>query len=150
MTRKIVVDSVVFLCILLFVYAALTKLLDYQKFAIQLGQSPMLTHFARFLAWSVPGGELLISLLLIFQATRLAGFYAAFSLMTMFTTYIVVASRFSDYVPCSCGGIIQNMSWTQHLLFNLVFLFLITVAILLHANTENQKVHSHQTEGIAP
>lgn len=150
MTRKIVVDIVVFLCILLFVYAALTKLLDYQKFAIQLGQSPMLTHYARLLVWVVPGVEVLISVLLIFQRSRITGLYAAFGLMTMFTTYIIIASRFSDYVPCSCGGIIQNMSWTQHLLFNLAFLFLITVAILLHANTENQKVHSHQTEGIAP
>lgn len=148
MTRKIVVDSVVFLCILLFVYAALTKLLDYQKFAIQLGQSPMLTDFARFLAWSVPGVELLISLLLIFRATRLVGFYAALSLMTMFTSYIVLASRFSDYVPCSCGGIIQNMSWTQHLIFNLVFLSLIVIAILLYTTTSNYKVLSHETNRV--
>lgn len=146
MIRKIVVDIVVFSCILLFVYAALTKLLDYQKFAIQLGQSPMLTDFARFLAWSVPGVELLISLLLIFRATRLVGFYAALSLMTMFTSYIVLASRFSDYVPCSCGGIIQNLTWTQHLIFNLVFFLLVVIAILLYPNTLNHKVLSHENK----
>lgn len=148
MTRKLIVDIIIFLCILLLVYAAVSKLLDYMKFVVQLGQSPMLTHFARFLAWSVPGVELLISLLLIFQTTRLAGFYAAFSLMTMFTTYIVLASRFSDYVPCSCGGIIQNMSWTQHLIFNLVFLSLIVIAILLYTSTSNHKVPTYETNRV--
>ncbi len=148
MIRKIVVDIAAFSYILLFVYAALTKLLDYQKFVVQLGQSPMLTDFARFLAWSIPGVEMLISLLLIFQTTRLTGFYAAFSLMTMFTTYIVLASRFSDYVPCSCGGIIQNMSWAQHLIFNLVFLLLVVIAILLYTTTSNHKVLSHETNGV--
>jgi uncharacterized membrane protein YphA (DoxX/SURF4 family) len=148
MIRKIVLDIAFFSCILLFVYAALTKLLDYQKFVVQLGQSPMLTDFAWFLAWLVPGVELFISLLLIFQTTRLAGFYAAFSLLTMFTTYIVLASRFSDYVPCSCGGIIQNLSWAQHLIFNLVFLSLVAIAILLYTTTSKHKVLSHETNGV--
>ena len=150
MTRKLIVDIIIFLCILLLVYAAVSKLLDYTKFVVQLGQSPMLSEFARFLAWSVPGVELLISLLLIFQTTRLAGFYAAFSLMTMFTTYIVLASRFSDYVPCSCGGIIQNVSWTQHLIFNLVFLSLIVIAILLDTTSSNHKVLTHETNRVIP
>ena len=145
MTRKFIVDITVFLNIMLFVYAALTKLLDYQKFAIQLGQSPMLTHYARLLVWAVPGVEVLISVLLIFQRSRITGLYAAFGLMTMFTTYIIIASRFSDYVPCSCGGIIQNLTWTQHLIFNLVFLSLNVIAILLHTNTSNHKVFSYET-----
>lgn len=148
MIRKIVVDIVVFLYILLFVYAALTKLLDYQKFAIQLGQSPMLTHYSRLLAWAVPEVELLISVLLIFQRIRITGLYSAFGLMTMFTTYIVLASRFSEYVPCSCGGIIQNLTWTQHLIFNLVFLSLVVIAILLYTTTSNHKVLSHETNRV--
>lgn len=132
MTRKITVDIVVFLYILLFVYAALTKLLDYQKFVVQLGQSPILTHYAVLLAWAVPFLELVISTLLIIPRTRLTGLYAAFSLMVMFTTYIVLASRFSDYVPCSCGGVLEGMTWTQHLIFNAVFVLLGLAAIIVH------------------
>ncbi|GIL23981.1 MAG: hypothetical protein BroJett042_24940 [Bacteroidota bacterium] len=134
MTRKIAVDIVVFSYILLFVYAALTKVLDYQKFVVQLGQSPILTNYAQVLAVVVPFIELGISLMLIFPKTRLKGLYAAFGLMVMFTTYIVLASRFSDYVPCSCGGVLEGMTWTQHLIFNTVFVLLALIGILLQPN----------------
>lgn len=134
MTRKIAVDIVVFSYILLFVYAALTKLLDYQKFVVQLGQSPILTNYAQVLAVVVPFIELGISLMLIFPKTRLKGLYAAFGLMVMFTTYIVLASRFSDYVPCSCGGVLEGMTWTQHLIFNTAFVLLALIGILLQPN----------------
>lgn len=134
MTRKIAVDIVVFSYIMLFVYAALTKLLDYQKFVVQLGQSPILTDYAQVLAVVVPFIELGISLMLIFPKTRLKGLYAAFGLMVMFTTYIVLASRFSDYVPCSCGGVLEGMTWTQHLIFNTVFVLLALIGILLQPN----------------
>jgi uncharacterized membrane protein YphA (DoxX/SURF4 family) len=135
MPRKIAVDIVVSLYILLLVYAALTKLLDYQKFVIQLGQSPILTRHAILLAWAVPFIELAISALLILPRTRLSGLYVAFSLMVMFTTYIILASRFSDYVPCSCGGVLEDMTWTQHLIFNGVFILLGLAAILLYPGT---------------
>lgn len=137
MTRKIAVDIVVFSYILLFVYAALTKLLDYQKFVVQLGQSPILTNYAQVLVVVIPFIELGISLMLIFPKTRLKGLYAAFGLMVMFTTYIVLASRFSDYVPCSCGGVLEGMTWTQHLIFNTVFVLLALIGILLQPNIRN-------------
>lgn len=140
MTRKIAVDIVVFLYILLLVYAALTKLMDYQKFVVQLGQSPILTQYANLLAVAVPLLELVISTLLIIPQARQAGLYGGFCLMVTFTTYIVLASRFSDYVPCSCGGVLEGMTWTQHLIFNVVFVLLGLAAIMLHpqnAGTQN-------------
>jgi hypothetical protein len=139
MTRKISVDIAVFLYISLFVYAALSKLLDYREFNLQLSQSPILTAFANHLAWAIPAIELVIATLLVFSTTRLAGLYASFSLMTSFTTYIILASRFSDHVPCSCGGVIQNLSWSQHLVFNSSFLVLLIVAIVLYPMDEALK-----------
>ncbi|MEJ0031509.1 MAG: MauE/DoxX family redox-associated membrane protein [Bacteroidota bacterium] len=41
--------------------------------------------------------------------------------MVMFTAYIVVITRFSEYTPCSCGGVLEKMSWDQHLVFNIGF-----------------------------
>lgn len=149
MARKITVNIVVFLCILLLVYAAVSKLLDYEKFTVQLGQSPMLTKYAETFVWFVPLVELIISALLIIPKARIIGLYAAFSLMTMFTTYIILASRFNDFVPCSCGGVIQNMSWEQHLLFNAAFLFLILIGILLCIRDEDINVQPYQTLGSA-
>jgi uncharacterized membrane protein YphA (DoxX/SURF4 family) len=132
MKRKIAIEIICSLFILLFVYAALTKLLDYEKFVAQLGQSPILTDYANLLAVVVPFIELVISMLLILPRARLAGLFAAFSLMVMFTTYIIIASRFSDYVPCSCGGVLEGMTWSQHLIFNIAFVVLALIAIMFH------------------
>jgi uncharacterized membrane protein YphA (DoxX/SURF4 family) len=117
----------------LFVYAAVSKLLDYEKFKAQIGQSPMLTDYADWIAWIVPAAELIISLMFSFYRLRLAALYASFALMVTFTTYIIVVTNFSTHVPCSCGGILENLGWTEHLVFNIVFVLLAATGIYLHA-----------------
>lgn len=129
--RHALSEIILFLCVALFVYAAATKLLDLEKFVVQIGQSPILTSYKRILAWLVPGLEFVIAALMIIPKTRLAGLYAFFGMMTMFTFYIVLASRFSTYIPCSCGGVLENMSWTQHLYFNVFFMVISGVGVML-------------------
>jgi len=129
------------LFILLFVYAAVSKLVDYQKFQVQLGQSPMLTFYANSIAWVIPALEIIISLLLITPKWQLTGLYASFSLMAMFSAYIVAIINFSEYIPCSCGGVLQNMSWNEHLVFNTVFLLLALCGILLHSKSNKAQTN---------
>ncbi|WP_254088745.1 MauE/DoxX family redox-associated membrane protein [Dawidia soli] len=126
-----IIEIICALFIILFVYAALTKLLDYEKFRIQIGQSPLLTAFAGWIAWIVPVTEFLISIMLVFVRLRLVGLYAAFSLMVMFTTYIVCILTLSLYIPCSCGGVLEKLGWKEHLIFNIVFIILAAVAVLI-------------------
>jgi len=131
MKRNLIIEIIACLLIILFVYAGVAKLIDYDKFTAQIGQSPMLTRLAGFLAWFVPVTEILISLLLAFGRTRLIGLYFSFGLLTTFTVYIVIATHFSDYVPCSCGGVIEHMTWSQHLVFNASFLLMTAFAIII-------------------
>ena len=131
--KKIALEIICFLFILLFTYAAVTKLMDYQKFTVQIGQSPLLTDFAGVLAWAVPGVELLIAGMLAITRLRLIGLYAAFSLMVMFTAYIIAILQFSDSIPCSCGGVLEAMGWTEHLIFNIGFVLLGFTGIVLHS-----------------
>jgi hypothetical protein len=134
--REVLIDIVTALFVVLFVYAAATKLLDYGKFRVQIGQSPLLTAFAGTVAWLVPAIEILIAVMLSFLRFRLLALYASFGLMIMFTAYIVVITRFSEYVPCSCGGVLERLSWNEHLVFNLVFVALGAVAILYYPKEE--------------
>ena len=133
MKKKIALEIICFLIILLFTYAAITKLMDYQKFTVQIGQSPLLTNFAGVLAWAVPGVELLIAGMLAITRLRLVGLYAAFSLMVMFTAYIIAILQFSENIPCSCGGVLESMGWTEHLIFNIGFVLLALSGIVLHS-----------------
>jgi len=38
---------------------------------------------------------------------------------------------FAPKLPCSCGGVIQKMTWGQHVIFNLFFTLLALVGIWL-------------------
>jgi len=118
-----------YLFVFLFLYAAVSKLLDFETFTVQLAQSPLLSAYAGFIAWAVPGIEITIALLLVFERFRLFALYAAFTLMVMFTAYIYIILNFSDFIPCSCGGVLEKLSWTQHLFFNIFFIILAAVSV---------------------
>lgn len=130
MRRGAFIEVVSFLFILLLTYAAVSKLIDYQKFTIQIGQSPMLTGFGGIIPWLVISVELIVSVMLAIPRLRLVGLFGAFSLMTMFTAYIFAILNFSNYIPCSCGGILERLGWNEHLLFNIFFILLALAGII--------------------
>jgi len=122
------------ICILFgffWLYAALSKLTDYENFRVQMGKSPMLTGIASTLAWAVPATEISIAYLLLYKRTRLLALYASLYLMVMFTTYLILILKYSYYIPCSCGGILGKLPWDVHIVFNLLFAGLATTGILL-------------------
>jgi hypothetical protein len=113
------------------VYAAVSKLANWTTFVSDMNNQPFPSFLKPILVWAVPLTELAIVALLIFDTTRLIGLYASLLLMIAFTFYTaVVLLHFFNYVPCSCGGIIKNLSWGQHLVFNLFFVLIAFIAIL--------------------
>jgi uncharacterized membrane protein YphA (DoxX/SURF4 family) len=129
--------TITYLFAFLFTYAAVSKILDYHDFSIKLGQSPLFSAFAGWVAIGVPVVELLIVVMLCFPRWRFMGLFASFCLMVTFTAYIVIILNFSSYVPCSCGGILQDMGWTEHLIFNIAFVILALIGLLLSDAKEN-------------
>jgi len=139
--KNVYIELVCLLYILLFIYAACSKILNFDTFRIQLGQSPLLSPLADWISFIVPILELAISFLLVFKRTKCIGLWASFVLMTLFSFYIYVILNYSAFIPCSCGGILEKLSWNQHLLFNIYFVVLAGIAILLfppQVDTENR------------
>lgn len=137
--RKLIINIVSLLFILLFVYAATSKLLDFETFQIQLAQSPLLTAYAGIVSVLVPSIEILLAALLIIPRFRFPALIGCFWLMVMFTAYIVIILNFSDFVPCSCGGVLEKLSWNQHLIFNAMFIVLAAVALFLIKGQGNKE-----------
>ena len=133
-------DIIVFLFMVLFLYAAISKLLEYDVFRAQIGKSPLITKYAGVFSWLVPGVEMLVSAMLFVPRLRLAGLYASFSLMFAFTGYIAFILTFSPYVPCSCGGILSSRGWTEHLVFNIGFTLLAVAGIVLQIRQARRQV----------
>lgn len=129
--NMVIVEIISILLIILFCYAAISKLTDFKNFQVQLNKSPLLTGFVPFISWAVPIFELFVAALLVFKLTKITGLYLSLFLMMLFTTYIVIILNFSYYIPCSCGGILGSLPWRAHLIFNLFFLVIIIIGILL-------------------
>lgn len=129
----LITEIISILFVLLFVYASVSKLLDFETFKAQLGQSPLLTIFAGWIVWLVPLAELITAMALVVPKFRLLALYGCLGLMSSFTMYIIAILNFSDYIPCSCGGILENMGWTEHLVFNMAFVLLAVIGILFES-----------------
>lgn len=118
--------------IVLFVYTAITKLIDFNNFKKTLGEIPMIGTLSGWLSWLLPSMELLIAAALYTTKYQKTGLYAALTLMSVFTFYIgfLLATRLQE-LPCSCGGVLKQMTWRQHLLFNIFFLILPATALYI-------------------
>ena len=140
MKKNVIGEVIAALLVFLFIYAALSKLLDFDKFRYQLSQSPFIANISRFIVWVIPFGEILISALLISRRTRFAGLYLSFFLMLLFTGYLFIMLKYSSYLPCSCGGFLAELSWPAHLVFNGAFIVLglLSIKMINKSNTNPQ------------
>ncbi len=128
----VIFRAITFLLIFLWVYAAVSKLADHERSQGQMLNQVFTKSIALLLVWAIPAVELLVVSFLMFSRTMLAGLYASALLLGSFTVYIgLIMNNIFGYIPCSCGGIFERMSWGQHLVFNLFFLLLNLSAILI-------------------
>lgn len=117
------------LLIILWLYAALTKMTDHDHFVATLSRSPLIGQYAAEIGWSLLVVEFVITIFLLFPKLQALGFYGSALLLLLFTGYILYMLRFVPHLPCSCGGVIQQLSWKQHIVFNSVFLFVSIIGI---------------------
>ena len=130
-------QAIIYFFIILFVYAAVSKLTDFENFQVQVAQSPLLSAFATFIAYVTVIGELVIALMLCFTKSRLLGLYLFLGFMTAFTVYIFLILNYSPFVPCSCGGVLEKMGWWEHLWFNGVVCILTVTVIITDGDTQS-------------
>ncbi|WP_415859572.1 MauE/DoxX family redox-associated membrane protein [Aureibaculum sp. 2210JD6-5] len=144
--KEVLIELLISLCIILFVYAAISKLLDFETFKAQIGQSPVLSSFTDWIVWIVPISELVVAVLLIVPNYRLIGLISFYSIMVMFTTYIIVILKFSDFIPCSCGGLLESLGWNQHLIMNVLFCLLALYLLFNLKNTASNNINNRYNQ----
>jgi putative oxidoreductase len=139
MKRNLLLDMSCSFLILLWVYAAASKWMQFKMFVGTLSNQ-VLPHWIVYpLAYLLPLFELLTAIGLCFSHYRKAGFWASLILLTGFTVYITaILLRLFPRVPCSCGGVISNLSWLSHLFFNLFFLLLSIVGLSISNGKSNR------------
>lgn len=135
--NETVLEIIVFMLMLLFMYAAVSKLMSFKLFEAQLSRAILIAPFSGILWWAVPAVEIIVTLLLFVPRTRLIGLYGSIVLMVSFTVYIgTILLFFYDSRPCTCGGILSSLGWTEHLIFNMAFVVLSAVGVKVQINKQ--------------
>lgn len=129
--KTLLVDIISIWFVILFMYTGIAKFMEFGVFKAQLEESPVMEPVAPVIAWGLPILEFIISVFLFVPRLRLKGLYGTFLLMTAFTIYVLVMLLTSPELPCSCGGIIEQLSWPGHLIFNTLMVILSVVGIRL-------------------
>ena len=134
-TRNILVQVVSYATVVLFVYAAVSKIITFEAFQAQLGQSPLTSVYADLISYGLIGSELVLAISLCFSFSQSFALKAATFLMLLFTAYIIVILNFSSVVPCTCGGLLEKLDWHSHLGFNSIVIVALTCALLLQSKS---------------
>jgi hypothetical protein len=130
--KKYLLPAICFLLILLWVYAASSKLMEFGMFRAQMSKQALFPFLKNSMPYLLPPAEFLMAGLLLFETTLRTGFYLSFVMLLAFTTYIGLGiSGVFGKVPCSCGGILSHMSWNVHFVFNIFFLLLTVFGIYI-------------------
>ncbi|RYG06440.1 MAG: hypothetical protein EOO02_00570 [Chitinophagaceae bacterium] len=131
------------LLIILWIYAAGSKLLEYNSFKHQLTLQHFPTSTENTMAWLLPSIEILAAILLTIPKTIRYGLYLSALLLTIFTLYVAfILTGIYNRAPCSCGGVLSMLSWKSHLLFNLTFLSINawTIHVFHQKRKEDKKI----------
>ncbi|MGJ1461663.1 MauE/DoxX family redox-associated membrane protein [Sphingobacterium siyangense] len=131
--------------ILFWVYVGMEKLWQLSTFKIALEQQPLISYLAPVLYWLLPLIEIGVGVLLGMPSARLRGWGWKVStlLIIVFSIYIGLGVlNLYEKKPCMCTSFLSNISWTTHLIFNLIILGLSITGWLLHYTAAKYGEHT--------
>lgn len=140
--KKWTVDAISLFFIILYTYAAVTKLIVFEIFQTQLEQFPFINDFSVSLAIILPTVQIITSFLYFKPNFRLQAFYSSLILLIIFNLYIIAVLLFAESIPCSCAGVVSTLSWNDHLIFNTGCSLLALLAIALSYDLKTYKSKS--------
>lgn len=129
-----------YLIFILFLYSAFSKVSKFDLFVNNLDKSPFFANTNTFyIAIIIIVTEFLIPIVLFFNRTTKLGYLLSFLLLLVFTGYIIMIMTLSPYLPCTCGGVLEVLSWNQHIYFNLFFMILSFILYRFSTDSWNEE-----------
>ena len=130
-------------CILIVVYAytGLSKLEEQAQFRYTLQKVLSSYEGAATLAWMIPVTELVVVLLLFFPATKRIGLAFSLLLLLVFTGYLLYMLLYLPELPCSCGGVVSQLGWRGHVVFNCFLIGINSFALYYTKYMKRTAVH---------
>lgn len=121
-----------FCFVALWLYAGTIKSIDHKLFVEQLEMSPLLAPGSVFISFTFPLLEFITAILLINPRTLRPGLILTFCLYLSLALYILYLFILAPKVPCACGGIIEQLNWSGHLILNFTCAALAVILIRIN------------------
>lgn len=138
-SNKTLLAVCTFLLLFVFMYTGLSKLLAPGLFRVSLAGQPFPSPVKTIIIYLLPASEILVSVFMLSERTKLFALYAAFILMLSFTIYtLLIVLNVFNHVPCSCGGIIRQLSWSAHLVLNILLTVAASIALIIQKRINTQ------------
>lgn len=140
MKRSLVISTTSVLLIILWAYTVSSKLSEFRHFKIQMRRQVFPEGMSEALVYILPITEIIAAALLCFAVTRIYGFVFSSLLLLAFSIYIaLILTNVFGKVPCSCGGVLEQLGWGEHLIFNLAFLSLSIAGLFAEINNLKER-----------
>lgn len=121
--------------ILLWAYAAFSKIIDIPAFKKALRIQVFPLWVAKILLYVLPLSEIFVIVLLLIPETRLIGMYTSLFMMLLFTLYVGGAVfKIYERTPCACGGLFARLGWKKHFKVNVVLTIIALIGVILMEN----------------
>lgn len=121
-----VLMATIYVDFIIFFYSGVDKLSHFDQFVNNFSKSPFARNqYLSELSLTIIFLEIGLSLLLFFDKAKRIALIGFGILSFLFSLYISLMLFYSPYLPCSCGGIIDILSWNEHLVLT-VFLFFLS------------------------
>ncbi|RQO77793.1 hypothetical protein DBR40_07400 [Pedobacter sp. KBW01] len=131
--KAALLDVITTVLILLWAFAALTKLLDYGHYRSDMHLQFFDGKVLHVLVPALPYTQICAALFLLSGRHRIYGLWLSMLLMMGFTVY--VATVYYGYLsshPKTCNGLFENSSWGGQLVINLGLLLVSVFGIILY------------------
>ncbi|WP_104382918.1 MauE/DoxX family redox-associated membrane protein [Sphingobacterium sp. HMA12] len=122
--KHIITQSIRIFLMVFWLYVSVDKLLELDAFHAALQRQPLATFLTDLLYWLLPLTELLLGLLFIGRYRHYAYLLSAILLFS-FSVFIALGLvGFYPNRPCGCASVFSRLSWSWHLVVNLILLIL--------------------------
>jgi hypothetical protein len=143
-SREAIVFGICLIAVFLFLYTASNKIIDHISFFKGLKKVEIIWPYALIVSWLVPISEIVVAIMLLFPKTMRVGLYCFLILMIVFTGYILSMLLWAEKLPCRCGGVIEKLTWVQHVWFNLTFIILAVLGLWLSNSKSRFKIQKNE------
>jgi putative oxidoreductase len=124
--NRLICTITIYLNFGIFFYSGIDKTIHFEEFVNSFSKSQFAPqNYVALLSAIIVILEIGLSLLLFVEKARKLALIGFGFLSLAFSIYISLMKFYSPYLPCSCGGIIDLLSWNEHLILT-ISLFLLS------------------------